>query len=618
MKTPAARTWFALAAATVAFAAGLAISAAAVLGTSAGPGLNERPAHAGLAQFGSCDGLRGYLRRHRDALTGGPIAGLPFAAEDSVGGAPAAGGEAAAPASSTTVQEEGVDEPDIVKASGSTIFALAGERLRAVGIGAGTPAVLDSLELPDGPGAIPYASDRELLIAGDRALVISRSYGAEVDYYGGAARTLLTEVDISDPAAMRELATMSVEGDYVSARLTGATARVVVGAYPEVPVADSGHGRAFMPKAVLHDRTAAHASHRSLLGCRDVRRPRRFSGGEMLSVLTIDLESGLPAIDTDAVMTGGEIVYASPTSLYVATERWQGTDPAAGAVSDVSTAIHRFDTADPQRTEYAGSGSVDGYMLSQWSMSEYEGVLRVASTTSPPWAAGEAQAQSQSLVTTLAQGDRRLVEVGRLGGIGRGEQIYAVRFIDGLGYVVTFRQVDPLHVVDLSDPAAPRLAGELEIPGYSAYLHPVGPGLLLGIGQDATADGALRGAQASLFDVSDPEAPVRLDHASLGHGSSTEVEYDHHAFTWSPEHALAVLPVESWMGAGFNGAVGVRLGAGGLELTPRTSHGASYESAIRRSIVIGDLVYTISDRAVAVHDSRTLERLSLTRFAGQT
>ena len=211
----------------------------------------------------------------------------------------------------------------------------------------------------------------------------------------------------------------------------------------------------------------------------------------MLSVLTIDLERGLPAVDTDAVMTGGETVYASPSSLYVATERWAGRRRGRRRRLDGE---HRDPPLRHLRsrsaTTYAGSGAVDGYMLSQWSMSEHEGVLRVASTSSPPWLPDGASGGEREL--RHHPGARRrpaCAEVGRLGGIGRGEQIYAVRFIGASGYVVTFRQVDPLHVIDLADPAEPRLAGELEIPGYSAYLHPVGPGLLLGIGQDASADG---------------------------------------------------------------------------------------------------------------------------------
>ena len=140
------------------------------------------------------------------------------------------------------------------------------------------------------------------------------------------------------------------------------------------------------------------------------------------------------------------------------------------------------------RTQYRASGEVTGWLLNQFSMDEHKGNLRVASTDSPPfWDLGS----SESLVTVLAERNGRLEEVGRVGGLGKGEQIQAVRFLGDLGYVVTFRQVDPLYVVDLSDQAKPRVAGELKILGYSAYLHPLGENLLLGVGQDATKQGAV-------------------------------------------------------------------------------------------------------------------------------
>ena len=130
------------------------------------------------------------------------------------------------------------------------------------------------------------------------------------------------------------------------------------------------------------------------------------------------------------------------------------------------------------------------------------------------------------------QGDQ-LVEVGSLGGLGKGEQIYAVRFLGTQAYVVTFKQVDPLYVVDLAEPTAPRLAGELKIPGYSAYLHPVGDGLLLGVGQSATEDGQVQGTQLSLFDVRDPANPIQVSTLLLG--GRSEAEWDHHAFRYWPE-----------------------------------------------------------------------------------
>jgi hypothetical protein len=175
-----------------------------------------------------------------------------------------------------------------------------------------------------------------------------------------------------------------------------------------------------------------------------------------------------------------------------------------------------------------------------------------------------------------------------------------VRFLDDAGYVVTFRQTDPLYTIDLSKPNDPTVAGELKLLGFSAYLHPVGDGLLLGVGQDATPEGRQLGTQLSLFDVSDLAKPRRLSQARVGGASSSEAEYDHHAFLyWGPEK-LAVLPVAIYDGRSdpFNGAIGFRVGSAAIDEVGRIAHddsGQQYTPGIRRSLVVGQRLFTISD-----------------------
>ena len=341
------------------------------------------------------------------------------------------------------------------------------------------PACADVVHLPGYGG--------ELLIAGQpRARDLERRLGRH-----GAER-----VEHRRPGAPAHLRTLSVDGLYVSARLHGHTARVVISSYPRalrVPVVDlprpapipidaraaagtplRARRAGWVPSATLRNRRTGRTRKRALVACDDVRRTPRFTGADMLSVLTIDLSKGLPAVDADAVMTSADTVYASPTSLYVATNGgWERED----------TSIHRFDLDGADRTVYRASGQVPGDLLNQFSMSEYKGVLRVATTDS-------SGAKSQSLVTALQTRSGRLAKIGQVGGLGEGERIYAVRFIEDRGYVVTFRQIDPLFTLDLADPTHPRVRGELKIAGYSAYLHPVGPHRLLGVGQDATPQGA--------------------------------------------------------------------------------------------------------------------------------
>ena len=146
----------------------------------------------------------------------------------------------------------------------------------------------------------------------------------------------------------------------------------------------------------------------------------------------------------------------------------------------------------------------------------------------------------------LRANGEELEQLSVVEGLGAGEQIYAVRFLGPTAYVVTFRQTDPLYVIDMTDPANPALTGELKIPGYSAYLHPVGDGLLLGVGQDATDTGQTLGTQLSLFDVSDPANPQRI--STLAIGGWSDVEWDHKAFLFWPEDGTIVLPVSPGWG----------------------------------------------------------------------
>jgi hypothetical protein len=461
--------------------------------------------------------------------------------------------------------------------------------------------------------------------------------------YYSEPSTRLFEIDVADPAAPRLLRTLTVEGFFVAARLRDSVARVVVGTPPEpwaTPAADQLTTEAqatrrqrrairrtrlstWMPERVLRNRVRRTRRVGALVACNDVRRPVAYSGPGMLSLLTIDLERGLDPVDSDSLMTDAQTVYASKRSLFVATERW--FDPDRGAPDAIVpdgrfTAIHRFDVSDPAVAEYRASGQVRGFVLNQFSLSEHKGALRVATTEQPPWRDGAEQRESESFVTVLDESAGALREVGRVGGLGRGERIFAVRFVDDAGYVVTFRQTDPLYTLDLSDPAKPAVRGELKILGFSSYLHPVGPGLLLGVGQDATEEGRTNGVQLSLFDVSDLSAPRRLHQASLGGYSSSEAEYDHHAFLYWPPTKLSVIPLQVYGERPedtFAGAVGFRVDpAAGIDEIGRVQHeGGDYPPPIRRSLVVGDRLLTVSDGGVLASALDTLAPVGFAAFA---
>ncbi|MBG0813567.1 beta-propeller domain-containing protein [Planomonospora sp. ID82291] len=267
------------------------------------------------------------------------------------------------------------------------------------------------------------------------------------------------------------------------------------------------------------------------------------------------------------------------------------------------TEIHRFDVTAPGAPRYAASGRVPGRLLNQYSLSEHEGHLRVATTL-------ETGKTSSSTVYALKADT--LAEVGRVGGLGEGERIYSVRFIGPTGYVVTFRQVDPLYVLDLRDPAAPRKTGELKITGYSAYLHPAGDGRLIGIGQEASERGRTLGTQVSLFDVRDPANPRRLAQF-FQKDSGSEAEWDPHAFLYWAPTGTAVLPLSTWTGTEQTNGAALVLTVGDAAVTragtvvhpaPKPVENtriAPYDPGIRRSVVIGDALWTVSDLGLAVN-----------------
>ena len=185
-----------------------------------------------------------------------------------------------------------------------------------------------------------------------------------------------------------------------------------------------------------------------------------------------------------------------------------------------------------------------------------------------------------------------------------------MRFVGDVGYVVTFRQIDPLYTLDLAVPEQPRVLGELKIPGYSAYLHPIGDDLLLGIGQDATDDGRATGTQVSIFDVSDLRRPSRLHRLTLGPGWS-EAESDHHAFLFWPRTGLVVVPFEQR-------AVALRVGrTTGISQLGRVEHPAArvaYSPGIRRSLVVRNAVLTVSDSGVRSNSLQSLAGLGWAAF----
>jgi uncharacterized secreted protein with C-terminal beta-propeller domain len=597
------------------------LSAAALAGCTAGekPRPSTPPAAMRLVAFDSCAQLRDDLRTAAAASVG-PYG---FPGNGGIGlDAVAAGGartamdsgtaipEKAVPFSTTNTHEPDADEPDIVKTDGRRIVTVTGDVLRVI-----DPATrTETGRLDLGAGGSGGAN---LLLSGDKALVlVSGVYGYK--HVDRVADRLVTSpqlllVDLA--GAPRVVSRYRAEGTLVDARQTGSTARVVLRTsprikFPELPNASNDGVRAEANRAAVQRApadawlpswsvTTGGVTESGSVGCDRVSRPPDYSGAAMLTILTFDLgTASLGSGDPMSIVADGDTVYGTGTSLYVANDQRWRLDLLPQRSFQQRTDIYRFDVTGTRAPTLTASGSVPGWLINQYALSDWDGHLRVATTD---------DRAGSSAVRVLSQRGRDLVQVGVVNGLGRGERIYSVRFIGPRGYVVTFKQTDPLYSLDLSDPGKPRVTGELKITGYSAHLQPVGDDRLVGIGQEASTDGRIQGTQVSLFDVSDPAAPRRLAQYHLS-GAMSEAEWDPHALLWWPATGLLVVPVMNGYDATAPGALALRVTGNGLAQVGTIRPPSN--DAVRRSLVVGNVLWTLSDTGLQASDLSTMDRLS--------
>ncbi|MEJ7844934.1 MAG: beta-propeller domain-containing protein [Acidimicrobiales bacterium] len=549
---------------------GLAVAAVAVA-ISAPFVVDQGTASASeLDRFTSCDDLETFLGDAAatqaevfgsaevtdQRLADGDVATSTAGAAEEATAAPAAGAaqdgaassQQSAGTGSTNVQVAGVDELDVVDGDGERLLVTSGDgRIDLVDVAAGT--VVDSLTVAGYGQQLTWDVERGV------AWVVSSAESVD------DAGLYLPQVEVTRVAVgegLEAAGTWSVTGYLVGARriedrlhlVASDGGSVVHGFVGDVVGSESGGAPPSEPTVTV---PFTDGDGTPVVPCDQVWHPPTPSEPTATLVATLEVGEGtgeLAPVATAEIVGGGGLVHANAGALYVATPQWldDGTS---------ETSIHRF-TLD--ELAWTGSGRVPGTVMGQFALDESGGVLRVATTvegtfgggpitiepgigdgepiTTEPGPDGDEPipmpmpvepADVDNLVVTLdTEGD--LDELGRLAGLGHpGERIQGIRFAGDVAYVVTFLRTDPLYVIDLSDPAAPMATGELEIPGFSSYLHPVGDGRVVGIGMAGTDDGTLTGAQAQLFDVGDPTAPAVLDAEPLG--DESEAGTEHRAFT---------------------------------------------------------------------------------------
>ncbi len=539
------------------------------------------------------------------------------------GGAPVTAPRAAAPQapqgfSGTNNQEAGVDEPDAVKTDGKVMVLTRGypSVLQVLDVSGSHPSLLGKLPLALDGGATLMLTRETVIALGQRS--------------GSRGPTTVAEVvSITDPAHPRLVRTFDVDGQLLDARfvhdrvvLVTQTAPVLPFVYPQSDTPSSRLQALQTNQRVVRGAassdwlpavrvTPGGTTYRAQ--CSQAVQPGVPSGTSTTSIVTLDPAASTPT-QHRTIVGGSSVLYASESALYLATTSWKGRQRLArGSGLGVSTDLHGFGLTDPDHLSYLGSGSVAGSLTDQYSLSEDKGYLRVATTIGdpvPPTGEGVQPAVgnlSDNRVTILKPTNGVLAKVGELTGLGKGQRIFGVRFLGDLGYVVTFRTIDPLYVLDLSTPTHPTSKGELHISGYSSALYPLKDGQLLGIGQAVGSHQQQLGAQAEVFDVSVLTNP-RLTGKLVYPQAMSSAQDDHHALLWWAPRKLIVLPLQSYS-TGANEALVLRVGTEGTLTEIGRIHAPTIANDGRccgtvgftRSLVIGDLLYSLTDSGIVTN-----------------
>ena len=440
------------------------------------------------------------------------------------------GGESKENYGQTNTQVENVDEADIIKNDGRYLYILSGgvynygERTVTI-VDTETMKVVSKLNLKIENG---YRHIQEMYVNGDRLILIATEHEREKDdkvindtaypSYELEGKTVSFVYDISDRENPDLVRKVDQDGsDYISSRMIDGVLYTVSSYFVR------GESEEEVKENAIPDVNGQEIA----CDCIYVY-DYDYSCYTVLSAYDTKLDDG--EVGSLSILGAGDEVYCSQDALYVACGNYDYDD------GDY-TEIYSF-SLDGAKIAYKASGTVKGYSLNQFSFDEYEGNLRVATTYY--------SYKHDVDVSSIYVLNKNLELIGALEDIAYDEQVKSVRFMGDTGFIVTFRNTDPLFTLDLSDPTAPKTVGEVKLPGFSSYLHPVGDGLVVGLGYDGDDENAdFSSLKVSLFDVSDMKNPKEVDTFVLKNVSSAAL-YNHKAFIYYPEENLIGFPVEHY------------------------------------------------------------------------
>jgi len=653
--------------------------------------LKASSASSGYDQYGGWGGISfgGFMQKGMMEVTGAMDSVMPTAMPAATTSAMQTGAVGAVDYSTTNIQVEGVDEADFVKNDGKHIYVLAQNKLVIVDAFPAAEAETLSTTIIDG-------RPRDIFVNGDRLIVFTEEDSQvmifpEYEYMPMSRYTQKTNAlvyDISDRKKPVQVSNFSINGNYFQSRMIGDYVYFIVkdsvyysSGVVDVPVIKRGSVKIMSPDIYYFDNPEQNYVFHTIASV-NIKSEKINAKSFMMGYsdnlyvsennIYITYRRNLPMLYYEAqreerfykvvvpnlpIGVQDKIIAIKGSDL-TSSEKWEKIssiledtynnmteNEKQDYAMNVQKAVEEYETKLAQERditviqkininkgdiEYRAKGEVPGSLLNQFSMDESGEHFRVA-TTSQIWTGRESKQYNNVFVM-----DNELAIAGKLENIAPDERIYSTRFIGNRLYMVTFKRVDPLFVIELSDPKEPKVLGELKIPGFSDYLHPYDENHIIGVGKE-TADNqwggtSIKGVKLSLFDVSDVNNPKQLDKYEIGtSGTDSEALRDHKAFLFDRKKNLLVIPVREvtekprydnrgyyvqkvWQGAYvFN-----LTPQDGFKLRGKVSHLDDYEEqmyywgspgAVRRSMYMDDVLYTVSAQKIKMNDLNNLSAI---------
>lgn len=442
----------------------------------------------------------------------------------------------------TNTQVAGVDEADIVKTDGKYIYYLSNNNIYVSKINSGKVEIISKVQLSNSEEYYTsdmYLKDNKLIVLSQKSLYNATSSSQKSVYidtlYSPSCNTYICIYDISNKEEPKLINTLSQNGSYSSSRMIDNKLYVITNYYLNEDI-DKNEPKTFVPSTAINE-------EEKCLNSNDIYMCPNITSTNYVVVTCVDIENSSEFQSEKAILGSSNTVYMSMENLYLSSYDSENID---GQIYN-KTNIIKF-ALNNGNIEFKTSKSIDGTLLNQFSMDEDNGYLRVVTTVNKYTETRNdimSSIEFNGTINNLYILDSNLNITGSIENIAKGERVYSIRFHGDIGYFVTFKQVDPLFSVDLSNVNNPTILGQLKIPGFSEYMHPYKDNLLLGLGKEANENGELLGLKLSMFDTSDKTNLIEKHKLVLSDYKYSNIFYNHKALTILPDKNLIAFPCDN-------------------------------------------------------------------------